>query len=85
MVYCVVLGLWVGVEEGVRSARDEENGRGASGGGDGDGEVNGEEGNGEGVDGGKGKWNPMGLRADDVRIAMFFLFFVQVGFFGTGK
>jgi GPI ethanolamine phosphate transferase 1 len=24
-------------------------------------------------------------RADDVRIALFFLFFVQVGFFGTGK
>jgi len=30
-------------------------------------------------------WNPGGLRADDVRIALFFLFFVQVGFFGTGK
>lgn len=25
------------------------------------------------------------LRADDVRIAVFFLFFVQVAFFGTGK
>lgn len=25
------------------------------------------------------------LRAEDVRIAVFFLFFVQVAFFGTGK
>lgn len=25
------------------------------------------------------------LQADDVRIALFFLFFVQVAFFGTGK
>lgn len=25
------------------------------------------------------------FRLDDVRIALFFLFFVQVGFFGTGK
>jgi phosphatidylinositol glycan class N len=25
------------------------------------------------------------LSLDDVRIALFFLFFVQVGFFGTGK
>ncbi|KAI0270500.1 Phosphatidylinositolglycan class N-domain-containing protein [Gloeopeniophorella convolvens] len=30
-------------------------------------------------------WNPRGLRPDDVRIALFFLFFVQVGFFGTGN
>lgn len=25
------------------------------------------------------------FREDDLRIALFFLFFVQVGFFGTGK
>ena len=31
------------------------------------------------------RWNPRGLSRDDVRIALFFLFFVQVGFFGTGK
>ena len=30
-------------------------------------------------------WNPRRLSLDDVRIALFFLFFVQVGFFGTGK
>jgi GPI ethanolamine phosphate transferase 1 len=30
-------------------------------------------------------WNPMNLSRDDVRIALFFLFFVQAGFFGTGK
>jgi phosphatidylinositol glycan class N len=30
-------------------------------------------------------WNVWGLSLDDVRIALFFLFFVQVGFFGTGK
>jgi phosphatidylinositol glycan class N len=30
-------------------------------------------------------WNLRRLSVDDVRIALFFLFFVQVGFFGTGK
>ncbi|KAH9985887.1 Phosphatidylinositolglycan class N-domain-containing protein [Russula compacta] len=30
-------------------------------------------------------WNPRRLSLDDVRIALFFLFFVQVGFFGTGN
>jgi phosphatidylinositol glycan class N len=30
-------------------------------------------------------WNPRRLNRDDVRIALFFLFFAQVGFFGTGK
>ncbi|KAI9457067.1 alkaline phosphatase-like protein [Russula earlei] len=30
-------------------------------------------------------WNHWHLSLDDVRIALFFLFFVQVGFFGTGK
>ncbi|VDC04688.1 unnamed protein product [Peniophora sp. CBMAI 1063] len=30
-------------------------------------------------------WNPGQLMLDDVRIALFFLFFVQVGFFGTGN
>jgi GPI ethanolamine phosphate transferase 1 len=36
-------------------------------------------------DGHTSTWNPMSLNRDDVRIALFFLFFVQVGFFGTGK
>ncbi len=31
------------------------------------------------------RWNPRRLSFDDVRVALFFLFFVQVGFFGTGK
>jgi len=31
------------------------------------------------------RWNPRRLSLDDVRIALFFLFFVQVGFFGTGN
>jgi phosphatidylinositol glycan class N len=31
------------------------------------------------------EWNPRRLSLADVRIALFFLFFVQVGFFGTGK
>lgn len=31
------------------------------------------------------RWNPRRLGLDDVRIALFFLFFVQVGFFGTGN
>jgi len=30
-------------------------------------------------------WNPRRLSRDDIRIALFFLFFVQVGFFGTGN
>lgn len=95
--FCVVLGLWVKVEECVR----EEEGRGASGGLERAGRVE-VDGGGGGEDGGRiggkevevekkedgrglGGWNPMGMRGDDLRIAMFFLFFVQVGFFGTGK
>lgn len=94
--FCVVLGLWVGVEEGVRGARGNSVQKEAEGGvrKEGEGAVQGES-----EDASKGKvvrkmegkgmreggWNPMGLRGDDVRIAMFFLFFVQVGFFGTGK
>ncbi|KAH9054908.1 PigN-domain-containing protein [Lactarius vividus] len=31
------------------------------------------------------RWNPQRLSLDDVRTALFFLFFVQVGFFGTGN
>lgn len=31
------------------------------------------------------RWNPQRLSIDDVRTALFFLFFVQVGFFGTGN
>jgi phosphatidylinositol glycan class N len=31
------------------------------------------------------KRNTATLRGDDIRIALFFLFFVQVAFFGTGK
>ena len=33
----------------------------------------------------RSRWNPRRLSLDDVRISLFFLFFVQVGFFGTGK
>ncbi|EIM84449.1 PigN-domain-containing protein [Stereum hirsutum FP-91666 SS1] len=92
--FCVVLGLWVAVEDCLR--KDNDGGVGVSGVGeseDGKGvrttaEREGREGKGKGMrekgEGGRG-WNPMGLRGDDVRIAMFFLFFVQVGFFGTGN
>ncbi|KAF8257678.1 alkaline phosphatase-like protein [Lactarius quietus] len=31
------------------------------------------------------RWNPRRLSLDDIRVALFFLFFVQVGFFGTGN
>ncbi|KAH9044928.1 Phosphatidylinositolglycan class N-domain-containing protein [Lactarius deliciosus] len=31
------------------------------------------------------RWNPQRLSLEDVRTALFFLFFVQVGFFGTGN
>ena len=36
-------------------------------------------------DEGKGRKGDYRMRVDDVRIALFFLFFVQVAFFGTGK
>lgn len=78
VAYCVVLGLWVWVEVAVRevqrSLEAKESGDGVKG--KNDGAVKNEEESG---------WNPMGLKGDDVRIAMVFLFLVQVGFFGTGK
>ena len=38
-----------------------------------------------GTDDGEGRKGGYRMRVDDVRIALFFLFFVQVAFFGTGK
>lgn len=35
--------------------------------------------------GAKNAGNAYSFRADDLRIALFFLFFVQIAFFGTGK
>ncbi|THH21384.1 hypothetical protein EW146_g133 [Bondarzewia mesenterica] len=71
--YCATLFLWVKVEEAVRP-RPVQVARP----GDGNHTVRtklSEE----------RSWNPNGYRAADVRIALFFLFFVQVGFFGTGN
>lgn len=79
----MVLGLWVGVEDCLR--KDNDGGVGVSGVGESeDGKVARKMEKSEKSEG-EGGWNPMGLRGDDVRIATFFLFFVQVGFFGTGK
>lgn len=86
----MVLGLWIRVEECVRrmSARRAVSNNNAE-------EIGTNHGRYGKVEDGQGKvvkakqrmegWNAIGLRGDDVRIAMFFLFFVQVGFFGTGK
>jgi phosphatidylinositol glycan class N len=67
--YCTTLYLWTLVEEG---ARPEKVRHRATANDDDESEY------------GSG-WNPRRLSLDDVRIALFFLFFVQVGFFGTGK
>lgn len=90
MAYSVTLALWVIVELCVRR-----------GGGDGDGStqavtaapvlapsilrtasapsLNASPGSGSGTE------KVYRFETDDLRIALFFLFFVQVGFFGTGK
>jgi phosphatidylinositol glycan class N len=68
--YCTTLYLWTLVEEDVRPAKT----------------INRAMTN-DDTDDSKYEsgWNPRRLSLDDVRIALFFLFFVQVGFFGTGK
>jgi GPI ethanolamine phosphate transferase 1 len=72
--YCTTLYLWTLVEEDARLEKTKYRAE--------DGES--ESGSGSGSGSGFG-WNPRRLKMDDVRIALFFLFFVQVGFFGTGK
>jgi GPI ethanolamine phosphate transferase 1 len=69
--YCTTLYLWTLVEEDARLLEKTEY-RAVAAADD------------SGSETGSG-WNPRRLRMDDVRIALFFLFFVQVGFFGTGK
>lgn len=69
MSYCTTLYLWTLVEEDVRPEKTKYR---ASTTNDDDSKY------------GSG-WNVWRLSLDDVRIALFFLFFVQVGFFGTGK
>jgi len=68
--YCTTLYLWTLVEEDARLEKTKY--RTMTNEDDGDSKY------------GSG-WNPRRLSLDDVRIALFFLFFVQVGFFGTGK
>ena len=69
--YCATLWLWIEAESAVRSASTrQEQGEGTA--------QSQDENN-------TSTWNPGMLRLDDVRIGLFFLFFVQVGFFGTGK
>ncbi|KAA1466912.1 PigN-domain-containing protein [Dentipellis sp. KUC8613] len=79
LAYCATLYLWVRVEEVVRGsarAKDAQNDN-AKASGERHGGVKEEE---------KGsRWNRYGLCVDDVRVALVFLFFVQVGFFGTGN
>ncbi len=67
--YCATLYLWILVEEDAR--REKARYRTTTTNDD-----NSKYGSG---------WNPRRLTLDDARIALFFLFFVQVGFFGTGK
>jgi phosphatidylinositol glycan class N len=69
--YCATLYLWTLVEEDARPEKVKY--RAAAAAGDDESERCGS------------GWNPRRLSLDDVRIALFFLFFVQVGFFGTGK
>ena len=74
--YCVTLFFWIKVEEAVRARTTQANR--ATG-------VKDKADNSTVDDQARGHWNPSEYRLDDVRIALFFLFFVQVGFFGTGK
>ncbi|ETW77491.1 ATP exporter [Heterobasidion irregulare TC 32-1] len=74
--YCVTLFFWIKVEEAVRARTTQANG--ATG-------VKDKADNSTVDDQVRGHWNPSEYRLDDVRIALFFLFFVQVGFFGTGN
>ncbi|KZV72333.1 PigN-domain-containing protein [Peniophora sp. CONT] len=68
--YCATLWLWVQTEAAVRDASVRQ-----------EQSHQGAQPN----EGSASNWNPGKLRLDDVRIAHFFLFFVQVGFFGTGN
>ena len=68
--YSALLVVWVEVEAAIRSSPSQPN-------------VTTE--TGRRVMGGKTRLARHQPRADDLRIALFFLFFVQVGFFGTGN
>ncbi|TFY71502.1 hypothetical protein EVG20_g1485 [Dentipellis fragilis] len=75
LAYCATLFLWTRVEEVVRDGTRVKNGKAKEG------RNGGAKEKGKSVSG----WNRYGLRVDDVRVALVFLFFVQVGFFGTGN
>lgn len=81
VAYCATLFVWVEVEAAVRAAQLRESGHQTSNlvGS----EVGGIERNNESKK--KLHEDDYKLRMEDVRIALFFLFFVQVAFFGTGK
>jgi phosphatidylinositol glycan class N len=71
--YSALLVVWVEVEAAIRAPPSPTNqGQGAKG---------------KAVAGKKTKESAAGyqLQADDLRVALFFLFFVQVAFFGTGN
>ena len=80
LTYCATLLVWVKTESSLRKANDalrsktSENGSSAS-------KPNGT----SNPKSGSMTESDYKLRADDVRIAVFFLFFVQIAFFGTGK
>ena len=91
LAYCIVLVLWVRVETGIRvgvgkapSSGKGKKGMKSKGSTKGKGDVDGskekeQEKRRFGVG---GEYKP---QAEDVRTVMFFLFFVQVAFFGVGK
>lgn len=68
--YCATLWLWVQTEAAIRDALARQEQT---------------HGNAQQDEDNAPDWNVGKLRLDDVRISLFFLFFVQVGFFGTGK
>jgi GPI ethanolamine phosphate transferase 1 len=67
--YCATLYLWTRVEDAVRKCST----------------IDKQQAHQQGKRTQNAAWNPNHLSGDNVRTALFFLFFVQIGFFGTGK
>lgn len=81
VAYCATLLVWVEVETAVRKAQEESYTHDVQRKAD----VRQEDTVKTDEDKGKSRKGGYRIRVDDVRIALFFLFFVQVAFFGTGK
>ena len=83
VAYCATLLVWIEVEAAVRAAQNASRTQAGQPDANGNGETKTVAKT--GGDKGKGQKGGYRMRVDDVRIALFFLFFVQVAFFGTGK